>query len=174
MSSLSFTHIHNGPVPYLSDEKLRPVVTTSMKSFILKAATFQFYCHEENWKKKPKYFSPSLTWKLLWRHLISKCKCSPASCWNMEGGKNYSYKCFVWVPSTILRTILNFYCTKCLWQVWSALFPEVHLSRQRLQQTLWLRFVTRRKTRNNIGIAPARRPSERWSTKSYPPACVWE
>lgn len=73
-------------------------------------------------KKKPKYFSPSLTWKLLWRHLISKCKFSPESCWNMEGGKIYSYKHFVWVPSTILCMTLNFYCTRCLWQVWSAFF----------------------------------------------------
>lgn len=125
-------------------------------------------------KKKPKYFSPSLTWKLFWRHLISNCKFSPASCWNMKGGEIYSYKCFVWAPSTVLCTTLNFHCTRCLWQVWSAFFPEVHLSRQSLQQTLRLRFVSRRKTRNNIGIAPAKRASERRSTKTYPPAGVWE
>lgn len=66
---------------------------------------------------------------------FNKCKFSPASCWNIESGKIYSYKCFVWVPSTILCTTLNFFCSRWLRQVWPALSPEVHLSRQSLQQS---------------------------------------
>jgi len=74
----------------------------------------------------------------------------------------------------ILCTTLNFFCSRCLRQVWSAFSPEAHLRRQSLHQTLRPRFVTRRKARKNTGIAPARRPRERRSTQAYPPACVWE
>lgn len=71
VSPPSLTHICNGSVPYLSDEKLRPVVTASMRSFILKGCYISTLLLWGKLEKTPKAFSPSLTWKLLWRHLIS-------------------------------------------------------------------------------------------------------